>query len=506
MKASQIFDGCGISEVIRDLDIRSISSDSRRIRTGDLFICLRGTHRDGHDYAEDAVSRGASLVLAEHPIADIPDEKLILTPDTRAAESRIWYNFTGRPTDGMKKIAVTGTAGKTSVAFMLAHIFRAAGQRVGLITTVRVLSGERELTLGTCGGSSVSDIAGAMTTPDPEYFFGACAEMKKDGCETLIYEASSQALLLHKLDPVVNDAAVFTNLSPEHLDCHGTMENYFAVKASLMTRTRLAVINTDDRWMAKLIELYPDVPAVTCSRNPSKVAETDVCALRYKPHEADGIEYVYFSERAVFRIRTPLIGQYSVSNSLQSAACAVEMGINPMTVREALESFPGVDGRMMRVHFSGDITNVLPHVFIDYAHTPDAIASVLRAVRENTRERLVVLFGCGGDRDRTKRPKMAEEAQKYADFVIVTSDNPRLENPDAILGDIISGMDQSKPHIVIPDRREAIRFAVESFGGGDIVLLAGKGHEKYEITKDGMHPFDEEEIARDAMRMKLMRQ
>lgn len=506
MKASRIFEGCVVSEYNRDTDIRSISSDSRRISAGDLFICLRGTHRDGHDYAKDAISRGASLVLAEHPIADIPDEKLVLTPDTRAAESEIWYNFTGRPTDGMTKIAVTGTAGKTSTASMLAHIFRAAGQRVGLITTVRVLSGGRELTLGGCGGSSVSDIAGAMTTPDPEYFFGACAEMRKDGCEVLIYEASSQALHLHKLDPVVNDAAVFTNLSPEHLDCHGTMENYFAAKASLMTRTKLAVINTDDPWMAKLVGLYPDVPAVTCSRDPSKVAEADVCALRYKPHEADGIEYVYFSERAVFRIRTPLVGQYSVSNTLEAAACAVSLGVNPMTVKEALEDFPGVDGRMMRVCCGGDENAVLPRVFIDYAHTPGALESVLKAVRENTRERLVVLFGCGGDRDRTKRPKMAEAAQKYADYVIITSDNPRLEDPDAILDDILSGIDKTKPYKVIPDRREAIRYAVESFGGGDIVLLAGKGHEKYEITKDGMHPFDEEAIVRDAMRLKLMRQ
>lgn len=504
MKASRIFDGCRVSDYPRDLDIHSIVSDSRRVAEGDLFVCLRGIHRDGHDYAKDAIANGAALVLAERPIADVPPEKIIFTADTRVAESMLWYNFTGRPTDAMTKIAVTGTAGKTTVACVLAHILRADGRRVGLITTVCVLSGEKTLFMGESGGSSVLDIAGAMTTPDPEYFFGACAAMQKDGCDVLVYEASSQALLLHKLDPLMNDAAIFTNLSAEHLDCHGTMESYFAVKASMMLHTKLAVVNMDDCWMRRLGALYPQVSVVNCSADPAKVAGVDVCALRYKPHGVDGIEYVYFSEKAVFRVRTPLMGRYSVINTLEAAACAVSLGVNLMTVKEALEDFSGVEGRMQRVRCPGDEEESLPQVYIDYAHTPGAMESVLKAFRENTQQRLVVLFGCGGDRDEAKRPRMAEVAQQYADYVIITSDNPRTEEPGVILANILSGVDRTKPYTVIPNRRDAIRFAVESFGRGDLILLAGKGHEKYEITKNGMHPFDEAAIVRDAMRQKLM--
>lgn len=495
MKLSQIFAGCEISSFAEDIDIAGVTSDSRKVREGDLFICLRGTHRDGHDHAVDAVNNGAAVVLAEHHIDGVIDGKLLLTPDTRTTEAMIWYNLTERPTAGLLTIAVTGTAGKTSVAFLIAHIMRAAGYKVGMITTVRTLSGERELSLGEHGGSSVSDIAGAMTTPDPEYFFSAAAEMRKDGCDCLIYEASSQALLLHKLDPVVNDVAVFTNLSPEHLDCHGTMGNYFAAKASLMNRTKLAIVNTDDAWMAKLPELYPNVKCVRCSTDPSMAAKSDVCALRYMTHGADGIEYVYFSEKAVFRIRAPLFGHYSVSNSLEAAVCAVYLGVNPMTVKEALECFPGVDGRLSRI----PLPDGSPNVFIDYAHTAAAIESVLRAMRETVGGKLIVLFGCGGDRDKSKRPMMAKAAQKYADFTIITSDNPRTEDPDAIIRDIMIGMDRTKPHIVIPDRREAIKFALTSFGAGNTIIIAGKGHEKYEIKSDGKHPFDEETIVREAV-------
>jgi UDP-N-acetylmuramoyl-L-alanyl-D-glutamate--2,6-diaminopimelate ligase len=213
------------------------------------------------------------------------------------------------------------------------------------------------------------------------------------------------------------------------------------------------------------------------------------------------MEYVYFSDEAVFRIRTPLIGQHSVFNTMQAALCAIRLGIDPMTVKEALAGMTGVDGRLCRVRFPKDCA-FDADVFIDYAHTPDALAAALSALSEIRRKRLIVLFGCGGDRDRTKRPKMAEAAQKYADFVIVTGDNPRTEDPARILDEIVRGLDRSMPHAVIPDRREAIRFAVNEAGEGDLILLAGKGHEKYEITADGRHPFDEEQIVLEAVRNK----
>ncbi len=489
MKLCEVLRDTGITGDVPDLEIRGIASDSRRVKPGDLFLCHRGTRHDGHAYAKDAVERGAVCVIGEEPVGGV--ENMLLTDSTRRVESVSWNNFMGRPTDGMTKVAVTGTAGKTSVSFLLRHILRAAGRTVGVITTISALADEEPLDLGTHGGSSVSDIAGAMTTPDPEYFFGAAAEMKKRGCDTLIYEASSQALALHKTDAISPDAAIFTNLSPEHLDCHGTMENYFAAKARLMESARLGIINLDDAYMSRIPMMFPQKPILTCSANPGRVAESDVCALRYVSLGADGIEYVYFSDEAVFRIRTPQIGRHSVYNTMEAAACAIQIGVEPMTVKEALASMDGVNGRLYKVQFPQN-TVVPVDVFIDYAHTPDSLAAVLSTLSEIKKGRLIVLFGCGGDRDRTKRPKMAQAAQRYADFTIVTSDNPRSEDPNAIIGEILCGIDKTKPYTVIPDRREAIRYAVETAREGDLILLAGKGHEKYEITADGRHPFDEE--------------
>ncbi len=502
MKLGEILRGTDVRTDTPELEISGIASDSRRVRPGFLFLCLRGSRHDGHWHARQAVENGAVCVIGERfpeglPAAEgIPE--MLLTASARVTESYVWYNFTGRPTDGMTKIAVTGTAGKTSVVFALRHIFRSAGRQVGVITTISALAGNDPVPLGEHGGSSVSDLAGAMTTPDPEYFFGAAAEMKARGCDTLIYEASSQALALHKTDAIRPDAAVFTNLSPEHLDCHGTMENYFAAKARLMESAKLGIINADDPYMRRLPEMFPGKTVLTCSRDPARIAETDVCAIRCTSLGADGMEYVYFSDEAVFRIRTPMIGQHSVFNTMQSALCAIRLGVDPMSVKEALADMNGVDGRLCRVHFPKECA-FPADVFIDYAHTPDALAAVLSTLAEIKRGRLIVLFGCGGDRDRSKRPKMAETAQKFADFVIVTGDNPRTEDPARILDEIVRGLDRTKPHAVIPDRREAIRFAVDEAKEGDLILLAGKGHEKYEITADGKHPFDEEQIVREAV-------
>lgn len=488
MKLSKLFAGCDIDYRGGDLEVGGISSDSRKIKSGDVFICIKGEHRDGHDFAIEAQEKKAALIVSEVNIEGI--ENIAITPNTRLAESVMWYNFTERPCDGMTKIAVTGTAGKTSTVFILRHILRAAGKKVGVITTVRSYAGDDEIDMGKNGGSSVSDIAGAMTTPDPEFFFGAALEMKKKGCDTLIYEASSQGLLLDKTSAIKNDIAVFTNLSPEHLDCHGTMENYFAAKAKIMKYSDCAVVNIDDPWIARLPGMFPDKEFIKVSADPAKIGGSDVCTLRFVPHGADGIEYVYFSEKAVFRIKTPLIGRYSVYNTLEAAACTMNLGVGAMTVKEALFGMRGIDGRLSKVK-----TDAAPfNVFIDYAHTPESLKAALTALREIAEGRLTVLFGCGGDRDRGKRSKMAETASKYADFVVITSDNPRSEDPMKIIGDIEEGIDKTKKYEVIPDRREALRYVIKTAEKGDTILLAGKGHEKYEITSSGKFPFDEEAI------------
>lgn len=500
MKLSKILEGCKNIGGFNDCDIRGISSDSRKTRQGDLFICQSGYRYDGHEFAADAVQNGAAYVLTDRFLEEIPSEKQIVTPDTRLAESLAWNNFLSRPADGMLKIAVTGTAGKTTTAYALRHIFRCAGRRVGIISTVKTLAEDNEIPMGENGGSSVSDLSGAMTTPDPEYFFGAVSEMKKIGCDTLIYEASSQSLELKKTSAIVPDIALFTNISPEHLDCHGNMENYFAAKCMLFENVKKAVINLDDTMISRLPMLFPNCDFIRCSADPSMVADSDVCALRYQSHGADGIEYVFFSENAVFRMKSPMIGKFNVYNTLLASVAAISAGVDPTVVKDAVESFRGVDGRMMRLRFPND--DYRPAVYIDYAHTAKSLENALSALREITKGRLRVLFGCGGDRDREKRAEMAKAAQRTADYVIITSDNPRGENPDDIINDILSGVDKTKPYIVIADRRAAIRYALNTSAENDVLLLAGKGHEKYEITSDGKHPFDETEIVMAAVRDK----
>lgn len=494
MKAKELFANTDVKYTFEDADFTGVASDSRRVREGYLFVCQRGQKHDGHYHSLEAVQKGARAVLAEHQIEGISPDMTAITSDGRRAESQVWYNFTGRPTDGMTKIAITGTAGKTSVAFILRHILSSAGRRVGMITTVNTTAGESEIPLGDNGGSSVSDSHGAMTTPDPEYFFGAALEMKKRGCDTLIYEASSQSLLLEKTSALSPDVAIFTNLSPEHLDCHRDMESYFGAKSLLAENARTLIINTDDPWMARLCKMYKGRELIRCSARYEKVGESEVCALRYVPHGEEGIEFVYFSEQAVFRIKTPLVGRHSMYNTMEAAACAIKLGVDPMAVKESLSDFRGAPGRLYKVDAGG------LNVFIDYAHTPEAIRAVAGFAKELTRGRVILMFGCGGERDRSKRPEMARAAQELSDYVIITGDNPRREDPQRIIEDILSGIDPSKAHAVIPDRREAVRHAVKIAEADDIVLLLGKGHEKYEILSDGKHPFDEEELVREAVR------
>jgi len=491
MIASQLFDGIEVNR-IPDLEFTGIASDSRRIKTGDLFVAIRGSRFDGHHFIRDALNRGARAVLAEHEVYGFED--LILTPSTRAAESILWYNFTGRPTDGMTKIAVTGTAGKTSCAFILRHILRAYGRKVGAVTTVRTMAEDDTIDMGENGGSSVSDIPGAMTTPDPEYFFGAAQKMREAGCDTIIYEASSQALAMEKLTAVKADLALFTNLSPEHLDYHHEMTQYFLTKASLMAGTGCAVINADDEWMKRLPQMYPDVPVIRCSINDNTM---DVRGANIR-QRAGKIHYVYLSRSTVMRIDASMPGIYSAYNTMMCAAAAIQLGVDPVTVRDSLSSFGGVEGRLNRIRFSGSAMSSLPAVYIDYAHTPDSLRAALTALRSVVSGKLMLVFGCGGERDKSKRPLMAKTAQELADITIVTGDNPRGENPGAIIADILAGVDEGASVKVIPNRREAIRWAVLNAGAADTILLAGKGHEKYEITAEGKLPFDEEKIVREA--------
>lgn len=505
MEIRKLLQGVDVREWKRaDISVCGISSDSRRVKNGWMFICVKGLHHDGHDYIDEAVENGAVFLVGEDR------ERLsgagvgfAVCENTRLAEALIWNNRWGDPTRNMKKIAVTGSMGKTSTVMILREILRSAGIKTGVITTIRAMAEDTVLDMGHNGGSSVSHISGAMTTPDPEYFMGAAAEMNRLGCEVLIYEASSHAIDLHKTDAIVPDIAIFTNLTEEHLDYHGDMESYLSVKARLFRRAGLGIVNADDPYGAKLPDMVPETPFIKCSMVPDRLCEVDTCALRYSSKGGEGIEYIYFSNLAVFRVKTPLICRHSVYNTMLAARCAIELGVDPLTVKEALASLKGVDGRMHRVETGVDFGENAPvSVFIDYAHTAAALESVLKSLCElrEPGRRIFAVFGCGGDRDPGKRSKMGAVAQKYADFTVVTSDNARSEDPLAIISDILSGMGKGNPYVVIPDRSAAIRYTVEHADYGDIILLAGKGHEKYEIDRFGKKPFDEERIVREAVR------
>ena len=496
MQLSALLSGVSVTELRADpdRDISAVFSDSRRAQADGLFLCLAGTRRDGHRYAADAVSRGACAVVIQDG-ETIPDGiPYVAVADTRLAAAQIWNNRYGDPTRHMRVIGITGTNGKTSVACYLHAILTAAGYRTGLIGTVHCLCLGQVLDLN--GGGELSDTPAAMTTPDPEYLYGAAAKMRDAGVEILILEITSHALALKKPDALRIDMGIFTNLSPEHLDYHGNMESYLKAKARLFTLAPVGIVNGDDPYADRLAALAPGCTVIRAVAGQENAFPSDAAAKRIVTAGMSGVSYIYYSGSAVFRVRVPVPGAFTVANTMLAVTAALRLGVDPITIQDALSVFPGVPGRLERV----DLPKAPFSLFIDYAHTPAALETLLRTVRAARApgQKITLLFGCGGDRDAGKRPQMGRLASALADFVIVTADNSRTENPDEIIRGILRGIDREKPHAVIADRREAIRYAVREARDGEILLLAGKGHEKYEITAEGKHPFDEAAIAKEA--------
>lgn len=486
-------------EELDSLEITGIVSDSRETSDGNIFVCIRGTKADGHKYIGEAAERHASVIITEEgceydfDFDAFPDAHHLTSKNTRRALAFLFNAWYGDPAKDMRLIAVTGTNGKTSVTFMLRAIFRTALIKTGLIGTVVCYSDERKLDISSPAATA------NMTTPDPRELYRILSVMRDDGVGTVILEASSHALALDKLAPLHFAAAVFTNLTPEHLDFHGDMKNYLAAKSKLFSMSDIAVINGDDKYS-------PDIRQAAEVGGAQRIRLCTLCDAKRADYLAasvsdlgvDGIEYILSSVFSVFKVSSPIPGHFSVMNTLEAAACALEMGISPQNVRDALRHMGGIDGRFERVRLcsGADFS-----VFIDYAHTPDALENLLLTVRSIRKrgERIVLLFGCGGDRDRSKRAVMGRIASEFADFVIVTSDNSRSEDPSDIISDIMVGFDYSRAHaIVIENRADAIDYAISNALRHDIILLAGKGHEEYEIDRDGKHPFSEKRIAEEA--------
>ena len=448
--------------------VTDVSLDSRDVVDGALFCCVVGARDDGHAHAAEAVARGASALLVERRLQE-PVAQL-LVGSVRAAMGPAAAEVFGRPADELTVVGVTGTNGKTTVTYLLEAIFRRAGMRPGVIgTTGARVDGE--------------PVALAHTTPEAPALHRLLARMRDAGVRAVAMEVSSHALAQHRVGGVVVDVAVFTNLSQDHLDDPASMEEYFAAKAALFTaaRARRGVVDVDGPWGARLAEVA-SVPVTTVAVDvDAEVRAADVVA------DADGIA---FSVDGV-TVRTGLRGRFNVANALAAIVAAREVGVDVATSAAALATVDLVPGRMEPIAAGQDFL-----VMVDYAHTPDSILGVLRAARPQTAGRVIVVFGCGGDRDRAKRPAMGRIATSNADLAVLTNDNPRSEDPIAILREVEAGAAEGGgAYVVEPDRRAAIRAALASAEPGDVVVIAGKGHET-EIEIAGRRiAFDDRAVA-----------
>ena len=472
----------------QEIEIESIAISGDDIRPGCLFICLRGFHYDAHNLLRTAKERGAAAAIVEAGTeAPIPKGlPVFAVTSSRRAMAFAYSRFYNSPADGMKLIAVTGTNGKTSTVFMLYHLLAANGFRVGMIGTVACLSVVRNYRdLCRKGGRAT------MTTPDPDILYAVLHEMKKDGIEYVVMEASSHALALDKLAPLSFEIGIFTNLSSEHLDFHKTMRAYLAAKASLFSACRRAIVNFDSDAATELSEWIP-CPILRCGA----VYHEEYNAEEIRLLGASGVSYLYASPTLRMPVFLPIPGSFTVYNSLLALTAALALGVPPREASRTLRELSGVPGRMERVPLPGASFSV----FIDYAHTEAALENLLTTVNSFRREgeRIVLVFGCGGDRDTSKRAPMGKVAEAYADRVIVTSDNARSEEPNKIIRDILLGMRKREKRAVIVNRRRAIRHAILCAQEGDIILLVGKGHETYELTSEGARPFDERALVFEA--------
>lgn len=458
---------------LAETEISGVTCDSRAVKSGYLFVCIVGAKYDGHDYAAQAEKSGAAAIIAEY---DTGCKNQILVPDTHAAYATVCANWFGNPADKIKLIGVTGTNGKTSITYMVKKMLEASGEKVGLIGTIQNMIGEKTVEAKT-------------TTPDAYELNSLLSLMVESECSYAVMEVSSHALEQCRVYKLNFEIAVFTNLTQDHLDYHITMENYLSAKKKLFKMCKTAIINSDDEYYPEIVDGL-DCRVVTYSTGNDSTYSAK--AVKYKPAS---VEYEFVSDTQIAHVKVNTGGKFTVYNSLAAISCVVELGFELQDTIKSLSELNGVKGRAEVVPCDTDYT-----VIIDYAHTPDGLKNILTTFKECEHNRLTVLFGCGGDRDKTKRPIMGSIAARYADFVIVTSDNPRSENPSAIIEDILVGMEGTNtPYKVIENRVDAIKYAIASAAKDDIIVLAGKGHETYQILSTGKIHLDEREIIAEAL-------
>ena len=458
-----------------------ICADSRQVQPGDCFVALRGTQSDGHEYIPTALVQGAEYVVAEKPFAS---DRCIVVANSAEALGQLAQAACGNPNGALTNLAVTGTNGKTTTSFLVQSVIESAGYKCGLIGTIVYSTGQ-------------STAEAPLTTPDALSLAQMAREMLDGGTRYMMIEASSHALSQHRLAGVPFTAAAFTNLTGDHLDYHGTVENYLAAKALLFQHLPshgMAVLNAQSKASKALSSMF--------KRRTLWYAIEEQADLIAHIHamDASGSEFSIQFGGVMERVHTPLCGRHNISNHLAAAGLCIAAGFSLSTVAQGLSTLKCVPGRLEPVESpAADRRGI--RVLVDYAHTDDALKNVLKTLRPLCKGRLFVVFGCGGDRDKTKRPRMAKVAEAMADVVIVTSDNPRTEDPEAIIHDIFAGFSPDKRDKVMiePDRRQAIFQAMSQAKSGDVILLAGKGHETYQIIGTQKKDFSDVKAAQDAL-------
>ena len=470
----------GITQT-QNIEVSGVTHNTKNCGQGDIFVAIQGFQVDGNSFVNQAIEKGAVAIISEKPKPEnfpLPWLQVKNARETLAAAAAVVYQY---PTKELKLVGITGTNGKTTTTTIIDAIFNLAYGKSAMITTI-------------CNRIGQEEIPAQRTTPE------ACDTQKmlrqavNIGCQTAVMEVSSQAIDLKRANNLDFAAVVFTNLTQDHLDYHKTMENYFAAKCqlfngSLGTENATAVINIDDDYGQRLINIFEGQKITYGFSEVSQVKPLD-----YKL-SLQGISLNLQTPNARLQLNSHLVGKPHIYNIMAAVATAISLGIDLAIIKQAIENLPSVAGRFDRVKFDGDFA-----VVVDYAHTDDALIKVLETAREVTTGRVICLFGCGDDKDRTKRPLMGKAAAEGSDFVIITSDNPRSEDPEQIILDAEVGVKTTNtPYVKIIDRREAINFAIKQANPGDIVILAGKGHENYQILKDKTIHFDDKEEAQKAL-------
>ncbi len=472
MKLSALLQGVETASSFQDVEIERVTDKDTEISKNTLFVCIDGNRCDGHSLAKNALKNGAVAVIASR---DLKIDKQILVEDSRKALALIAANFYENPAKKLKIIGVTGTNGKTSTTFFIKQILEGMGHKCGIIGTVENSSGD-------------DSECSILTTPEPMELHRLLKQMADNSCEYVAMEVSSQALSQQRVYGLKFSAAALTNITGDHLDYHINMENYINAKLQLFEQSDFACVNIDDENSRNAIN------SIRCQvKTYSAVSNRADYTAKNIVYDFNGVEFLLVGLECIGKINVRLPGRFTVYNSLCAACVLLGLGHSIDDITRAVKSITTVNGRAETVEIPRSF-----RVMIDYAHTPDGLLNILNCVREITTGRVITVFGCGGDRDRTKRALMGEIAGQYSDIAVVTSDNPRTENPLLIINDILCGMEKAKSRIaVIENRRQAIEFALGKARKGDTVLLAGKGHEVYQLIGTGKIPFDERKIVKE---------